>query len=97
MQLSITIDLGNDAMRTASEVSAAIQKSLARGGGSRLFEPLVLGESNSVLDGNGNTVGTWKVVADESYYDGDGPMPSTEALAVDGLTRGEVDELRGEA
>lgn len=66
----IHIDLGNEAMQTASDVSHAIQKSFAGSlapGESGLFVPLELGDNGSIRDENGNTVGTWTIVGRASY------------------------------
>ena len=60
MQISITIDLGNEAMQSLNDISVALQESF-RVHGERM-RPLTVGEHGSLRDGNGNTVGTWAVV-----------------------------------
>jgi len=49
-------------MELPSEASHSIQKALAD---TRQFEPLQLGDSGSIRDGNGNTVGGWAVLPEE--------------------------------
>lgn len=61
LQVVLEVDLGNEGMSTPSDVSNALQRSLARAA-CGLFEPLGLGNEGRVLDGNGNTVGSWQVV-----------------------------------
>lgn len=61
MKVVIEVELGNDAMQTASDLSHSIQKALASSG--KLFDPLEEGEYGLVRDGNGNTVGAWAVKA----------------------------------
>jgi hypothetical protein len=62
MKVMIEIELGNERMETASDVSHGIQSSLSRAP-SGLFDPLVEGDGGAIIDGNGNTVGKWEVVA----------------------------------
>lgn len=63
MKLAVEIDLGNDAMQTAADASDSINKALIRQSRSAL-DPLRAGEEGTIMDGNGNTVGTWKVEAE---------------------------------
>lgn len=59
-RLSITIELGNDAMQTAAEVGDAVNRALIQQSASAL-DPLRAGEVGTIVDANGNTVGTWTV------------------------------------
>jgi len=67
MFLRLKVELGNSAMHTPSDVAYAVQKALQRegheGAALGIFEPLELGDSGIVRDGNGNTVGRWEVGA----------------------------------
>ena len=60
MRLVIDIDLGNAAMRSASDAANAMHRSLLQQA-SDLFSPLETGEYGTISDRNGNTVGTWEV------------------------------------
>lgn len=59
-KLYIEVDLGNDAMQTASDVALSVTRSL-HGQASSLFDPLNQHEVGTIRDGNGNTVGKWEV------------------------------------
>lgn len=68
MKVTVTIELGNDAMRTADDVAWAIDESFRRHGtekhgleGQGMYATLEAGDGRAVLDGNGNTVGEWTV------------------------------------
>jgi hypothetical protein len=58
MKVTITINLGNDAMRTNDEVGRALLKSFVAHGDSQELE---FGDTGSVRDENGNRVGHWQV------------------------------------
>jgi len=61
------VELGNDAMRNASEVFEAFRVSLMvrRNESGGIFSPLEEGDSGVLVDANGNTVGRWTVYEDE--------------------------------
>ena len=62
MNLSISIQLGNDAMQTTDDVLNA----LANSGLGDMDEPLLrIGESGVINDANGNSVGRWDVRLDK--------------------------------
>lgn len=64
MKFVTEIDLGNETMRSASEVFEALRKGLMverHRGEAGIFRPLELGEEGTLWDGNGNRVGTWRV------------------------------------
>ncbi len=62
MKLVLQVELGNDAMESHWDAFDAIRKSLLPSGEAHLV-PFETGESGSILDHNGNTVGMWKVHA----------------------------------
>jgi len=64
MRVRIDVELGNERMQTAMDVSAAVQDALGRyvqDNRDRGFDPLTTKDSGPVRDGNGNTVGSWSV------------------------------------
>lgn len=59
---TVTLELGNDAMRTAGAVVASLRKIANQIQEERYPEdPLYPTDSRSVRDRNGNTVGSWNV------------------------------------
>ena len=54
---TLTIELGNDAMKTATDLSAAIKLVAARVKGADVNDETV----SKVRDENGNTVGVWRI------------------------------------
>jgi hypothetical protein len=62
MKLKLEIKLGNDAMQTGAEVLASLADSLK--GEEEL--PLEVGVGGVLWDVNGNTVGKWAVVEDDT-------------------------------
>ena len=56
-KLTVTIDLGNDAMRTRKDVAKALRDLAKRIGTSR-------DTSGRILDENGNSVGRWEIQCD---------------------------------
>jgi hypothetical protein len=63
MRFVLQIEIGNDAMQTWSEIRRAVHKAVDRFAGSG-FDPETDELGNKILDDNGNTVGSWKVVDD---------------------------------
>jgi hypothetical protein len=59
MTLHLEIELGNDAMETSVDAAVSIQRSLLEQ--TNPYAPLFAGQSGTVRDGNGNTVGSWRV------------------------------------
>lgn len=59
MKIIIAIELGNEAMRTSSDVVDAVERAFQ---GLDPHVPLEEGDSIWVKDLNGNTVGDWIVV-----------------------------------
>lgn len=59
MKVTIEIDLGNEAMQTALDVSEAVAESLDVG----YDATLVAGMTGAMRDCNGNTVGRWAVTS----------------------------------
>jgi hypothetical protein len=59
MNLSISIELGNDRMRFAGDVVEALQRHLVPAVAGSV---LALGDQGTIMDVNGNTVGRWAVV-----------------------------------
>lgn len=59
MKFTLTIKLGNDAMQTLDDVFCSFKKSIR--GLADAQTPLAHGDSDSLRDANGNTVGQWKV------------------------------------
>lgn len=60
MKLKLEVTLGNEAMQTADDVAAAIQRSLTTA--AQLVSSYHVGDSFHIKDANGNTVGRWEVV-----------------------------------
>lgn len=60
MRLVVEVELGNEAMQTATEAGNAIARAL-EGQCAIPFEPLNEHEVGTVRDRNGNTVGKWEV------------------------------------
>lgn len=65
MKLIIEVELGNDAMQSAEQTASAIMRSLL-GQASTFLSPLNANEVGTVRDTNGNTVGKWEVIDDDS-------------------------------
>lgn len=61
MTFVLTIDLGNDAMRSGYDVQVALRKIGERVGAFRGVLDLVLGDRGSIRDENGNAIGRWEV------------------------------------
>lgn len=59
MKMVVEIELGNEAMQTASDVIGAVRDALLRQASSHL-EPLNQHEVGTIRDANGNTVGEWR-------------------------------------
>lgn len=57
-KLKLEIELGNDSMKTGSDLAAALVKVADRLAGSRLNN----NPGQKILDENGNSVGSWEVV-----------------------------------
>lgn len=55
-EFRLRIRLGNDAMQTHEDIAAALQANPNFGEGEALP-----GDSGTIFDANGNTVGEWKV------------------------------------
>lgn len=60
MKLKLSLDLGNDAMTTGNDVGELIKKF-----STRLIDDFgdnrpTIGDTGSLIDINGNAVGTWK-------------------------------------
>lgn len=62
MKLVIEIDLGNDAMQSASDVQVAIQGALDHK--RLLVEAFLEGDGGTLRDANGNTVGAWRCLSE---------------------------------
>lgn len=60
MRLIVEISLGNDAMRTGSDLSHALER-IAR----VLPRTVRHGDGAKVMDHNGNSVGRWEVTDDD--------------------------------
>lgn len=58
MRLTIVIDLGNDAMRSPTDVEDAVATAIRNESDTA---PLSVGEEGPITDRNGNTVGRWEV------------------------------------
>ena len=58
-QLTVTLDLGNEAMQTPTDVVEALERSLKHPGYEH--EPLKSGDYGPLTDLNGNAVGFWQV------------------------------------
>jgi hypothetical protein len=58
MKLVITINLGNDAMRTWRHVMSALRSAITKRSPDREIELL---DDGKIKDENGNTVGSWEV------------------------------------
>ena len=59
MQFTLTIELGNDAMQTANDIEGVLRKL-----GQRLpyiSDPPEDGDEGSIMDDNGNKVGSWSI------------------------------------
>ena len=61
MTFILTVELGNDAMRTHGDVANAIVASLSRAAVRSGKHDMVKHEEGTVLDVNGNSVGHWDV------------------------------------
>ena len=58
MKFYVTIELGNEAMKTQEHVAAALEKTATK---IRDYEcPPHVGEGGRVVDENGNAVGEWR-------------------------------------
>jgi hypothetical protein len=58
-ELTVSIDLGNEAMLTPAQVANALSLSLLRYSGSA-FDPIEVGMTGRIEDENGNLVGSWE-------------------------------------
>lgn len=56
MKFTLTIKTGNDAMETPGDVAAALRKVA-----DRIGCPWLPGDTGTILDANGNTVGRWEM------------------------------------
>ena len=62
MKFTLTIELGNESMRSYQDVLDSLVDSLKRNSGGALDEQLMSGYSSRIRDINGNTVGKWEVL-----------------------------------
>ena len=60
MKFTLTIELGNDAMQTDTDIRDVLHATAYK---ARLSNPPEDGDEGSVHDYNGNTVGKWEVTA----------------------------------
>jgi hypothetical protein len=58
------VELGNEAMQSGLDVAHALVRTAGRIDRAVGRDPLASGEQGVVMDANGNTVGSWEVVAD---------------------------------
>jgi len=63
MQITITIDLGNEAMQTPEDVVDAVTRTMLRSQNVSRVGALTPGDFGHLTDFNGNAVGRWEVTA----------------------------------
>jgi hypothetical protein len=68
MQFTLTIELGNDAMRTRSDIRKALQMAAMALSSGMSPQPKT-GDSATFRDTNGNTVGKWEVTETPAAWD----------------------------
>jgi len=68
MRFELHIELGNDRMKTISDIVRALKKTAEK---VAVYAKPLLGEGGRIMDENGNSVGHWEIVEPSSSDPGD--------------------------